>query len=43
LSFEKNEESKEKPIYVGVDDDKSKVRNSASRLFYVFKSILLEK
>ncbi|KAG2534497.1 DEAD-box ATP-dependent RNA helicase 27-like isoform X1 [Panicum virgatum] len=24
LSFEKNEESKEKPIYVGVDDDKSK-------------------
>ncbi|CAD6207108.1 unnamed protein product [Miscanthus lutarioriparius] len=24
LSFEKNEESKEKPVYVGVDDDKSK-------------------
>jgi ATP-dependent RNA helicase DDX18/HAS1 len=27
LSFEKNEESKGKPVYVGLDDDNSKVRN----------------
>lgn len=41
LSFEKNEESKEKPVYVGVDDDNSKVRNCFTRLFnYTFKSIL---
>jgi hypothetical protein len=40
LSFEKNEESKEKPVYVGVDDDNSKVRKCVSMLFnYAFKSI----
>jgi ATP-dependent RNA helicase DDX18/HAS1 len=40
LSFEKNEESKEKPVYVGVDDDNSKVRKCLSMLFnYAFKSI----
>jgi hypothetical protein len=31
LSFEKNEESKEKPVYVGVDDDNSKVSNCFTR------------
>lgn len=41
LSFEKNEESKEKPVYVGVDDDKSKVRNWFSWLFYYPSKSLL--
>jgi hypothetical protein len=27
LSFEKNEERKEKPVYISVDDGKSNVRN----------------
>lgn len=41
LSFEKNEESKEKPVYVGVDDDKSKARNQFIWLFnYPSKNLL---
>jgi hypothetical protein len=33
LSFEKNEERKEKPVYISVDDGKSNVRNWFTKLF----------
>jgi hypothetical protein len=32
LSFEKNEERKEKPVYISVDDGKSNVRNWFTKL-----------
>jgi hypothetical protein len=36
LSFEKNEESTSKPVYVGVDDAETNVRKLSAKLFFLF-------